>query len=105
MFAQLTVRALAVDQIRVSQDKVPGGSEVGASVTLNFAAPAGGFTVPLSSSDPQVASVPSSVTVVQGHMDASFNVSTPEVTADASVTITAGQGATAKTDNFTVENK
>jgi hypothetical protein len=43
-------------------------------VTLNDNAPAGGVVVPLESSDPDVASVPATVTVPQGQRSASFPI-------------------------------
>src|SRR2546425_10421113 len=54
---------------------------------LSDAAPEGGVTVALSSSNPAVATVPVSVTVPAGDTGANFTVSTSVVAASTSVTI------------------
>ena len=67
----------------------PAGSTVTANVFLSEAAPAGGRTVQLSSSDPYLASVPASVVVPEGARSATFPVSAGSVTLGTPVTLTA----------------
>ena len=67
----------------------PAGGAVTATVLLSEAAPAGGRTVQLSSSDPFVASVPVSVVVPQGSKSATFPVTAGPVTIGTAVTLTA----------------
>jgi photosystem II stability/assembly factor-like uncharacterized protein len=69
-------------------------------ITLNAPAPAG-FVVTLNSSDPAVAPVPASVTVLAGHTTVSFTVVTTAPIAPKSVTISATRGST-KTATVTV---
>ncbi|MDL1951923.1 hypothetical protein FBQ97_19235, partial [Acidobacteria bacterium ACD] len=59
-----------------------GGSPVTGTVRLGTPAPAGGRVVSLSSSDPTVASVPSTVTVPEGALSAPFTVTTAPVSYD-----------------------
>lgn len=77
----------AFDQLSI----LPGaGSQSGTGiVTLTAKVPAGGILVPLSSSNPSVASVPAYVLVAQGRSSASFSIMTTSVTATTSVTISA----------------
>src|SRR5262249_10881772 len=71
-------------------------------VTLTAAAPAGGQTVSLSSSNPPVASVPSTMTVAGGSQTGVFNITTPVVSASTTVTISASSTGTTKTATLTV---
>jgi hypothetical protein len=71
-------------------------------VTLTAAAPAGGASVSLSSSIPAVASVPPSVTVPARATSATFSVTTAQVTATTSVTISAGLGGVTRTASLSV---
>ncbi len=73
--------------LSLNPTSVIGGSSSTGTVTLNAAAPAGGVTIPLSSSDPAVATVPVSVTVPAGATSANFTVYTNSVTTSTSVTI------------------
>jgi hypothetical protein len=70
------------------------------SVSLTAAAPSGGATVNLASSNPAVA-VPASVTVAAGATSASFNASISTVPASQAVTLTASTGGV--TENFDIE--
>ncbi len=72
---------------------VTGGTASTGTVTLSDAAPAGGATIPLSNSNPAVATVPVSVTVPAGATSATFAVSTNLVTVSTSVTISATYGS------------
>ncbi len=64
-----------------------GGTNVTGNVTLTSAAPSGGTTVALSSSNTSAASVPSSVKVAAGVLTSPFVVTTYNQTANASATI------------------
>lgn len=68
---------------------VTGGNPATGTVTLASAAPAGGTVVPLFSSHPQHASVPSSVTVPAGAKSATFPITTSTVPFAFDVTIEA----------------
>lgn len=72
------------------------------TIRLTGPAPAGGAQVALSSSNPTVASVPSSVTVVAGATGASFTINTSVVTTSTSVTISANYNAVTKSASLTV---
>jgi uncharacterized repeat protein (TIGR03803 family) len=67
---------------------VTGGSTATGTVSLSWAAPAGGAVVALTSSS-HVASVPASVTVPQGATRASFTITTKRVKRASSATIVA----------------
>jgi probable HAF family extracellular repeat protein len=69
--------------------RVIGTAPVTGTVSLNAAAPAGGFVVSLSSSAPAVAAVPASVTVPAGQSSATFLVEITPVQDQATVTISA----------------
>ena len=95
--ASLVVGPLAVASVSLNPTAVIGGASSTAVVTLNGAAPAGGFAVTLASSNPAVAEVPATVTVLQGATTAQFTVTTLTVTASASATITASEGGVSQT--------
>ena len=78
-----------------------GGSSQG-TVTLSAAAPSGGVTVALSSSNAGVVYVPSSITIPAGATGASFGVATSPVSAQTLVTISASYGGVTKTSTLTV---
>jgi hypothetical protein len=80
---------------------IAGGSFHGA-VGLVTPAPPGGTTVSLSSSDPSVAQVPSSVQIGAGNSANSFTVSTSAVSSFQSVQITAQSGAGVKSEWISV---
>jgi hypothetical protein len=70
-------------------------------VTLTSAAPAGGLAVTLASSN-AAATVPASVTVVQGATSVTFAIATSTVTASTPVTITASAGGVTRTATLTL---
>ena len=92
----------ALSALSVSPVSVTGGTAAQGTVTLTAAAPAGGFPVTLSSSNPAAASVPGSVSVGQGATSAGFAVTTSAVTASTPVTITASAGSVTRTATLTV---
>src|SRR5438876_6210215 len=75
-------------------------SDVWAS-DLNVA-PAGGLSVPLSSSNPAAAAVPASVTVPAGASSASFPVTTAAVSARTTVTLSANINGTSRSATLIV---
>lgn len=80
----------ALAGLTLSQPSVVGGSSLTGTVTLTLGAPTGGTVVTLQSSNPGVASVPSSVTVQAGQTSsAPFTITTQRVTSLTPVTITA----------------
>src|SRR3954463_5609855 len=66
----------ALTAVTVNPTDVLGGTPVTGTVRLTAAAPAGGFTVALSSDDPAAATVQPSITVPAGARSASFPVTT-----------------------------
>jgi len=78
---------------------VVGGSTSTATVTLGWAAPAGGATVSLSSNS-RYASVPSRVTVPEGATRASFTITTRRVKRMTYATIVASYNASSATAMF-----
>jgi hypothetical protein len=88
--------------VAVNPHIVTGGSPSTGTVGLTGTAPAGGTTVTLSSSHPQVASVPGGVTVPAGETITTFPVTTSAVAATTEVTISASAGGTTRTTTLTV---
>ncbi len=92
--ANLTVRPALTIQLTAAG--VTGGSPVEGTITLAEAAPLGGVTVTLHSSNSVFASAPAAVTVPGGQISASFTVSTLIVNSPQTVLISAtAAGATA----------
>jgi Putative Ig domain len=75
--------------VNLSPPEVIGGGSVSVEPDLNNPAPSGGVTVGLSSSNPSLAPVPSSVVIPGGQYLASVSMTTGTVTSVAKVTITA----------------
>jgi uncharacterized protein (TIGR03790 family) len=80
---------------------VLGGGPVTAAVVLNNNAPAGGTTVSLTSSDPSVVPVPSSVTIPEGSYQFVFTLPTDPTSANTSVTIKASFDGTTVSGSIT----
>jgi hypothetical protein len=80
-----------VSSVGLSAGAVVGGGVAGGVVSLTEPAPAGGFTVELSSSNPN-AQVNAHATVPAGETSAAFRVSTLPVTHSTSATISASGG-------------
>jgi hypothetical protein len=91
-----TLSALAVNPTSVN-----GGSSSTGTVTLSGAAPSGGAVINLSSSA-SAATVPSSVTIIEGYSSATFTINTSTVTASTPATITASYAGVSKTASLTV---
>ena len=79
----------ALDSLVVNPGSVEGQNTPTATVTLTAAAPAGGLVVTLQSGNPDIAKVPSTVTVAGGATTATFSVDTSTVPAERQVTIQA----------------
>jgi hypothetical protein len=106
--ASLTVTPAApppptLSSLTLNPTSVVGGfqSSTG-TVTLSGAAPAGGATVALSSSNTSVAQTPSSVTVAAGATSATFTVTTSAVTFSTTVTISGTYGGVTRSASLTV---
>ena len=97
--ATLTVNPITVSAVTVNPTSIVGGTgSVTATVTLNVAAPIGGVTVALSSSNPLAASMGANVVVTAGQTSANFTISTSSVSTVNTVIITAAyQGSKAAT--------
>jgi plastocyanin len=78
-----------VSSIGISPNPVAGGSKSIGTVTLTKAAAAGGLKITLSSNQPTVATVPSSVTVPSGGKSATFSIVALPVPHTAQSVITA----------------
>lgn len=79
----------ALDSLVLDPASVEGQGSPTGTITLTAAAPAGGLTVSLQSGNPDVAKVPSSVTVASGQTTATFKVDTATVPSERGVTIQA----------------
>ena len=84
---------------------IVGGTSTAGTVTLTSAAPGGGATVTLTSSDAQLATVPPSVVVAPGATSASFTVSTVGVKKNAAVSITANYAGVTKSAAIKVTHR
>jgi len=79
---------------------VPGGSPSTGTVTLGNPAPAGGVVISLTTSQPALAAVPSSVSIPEGAASADFQVSTSVVSAPMSVDIFASYDGVTQSSNL-----
>jgi len=91
-----------LSSLSLNPTSVTGGNSSTGTVTLSGAAPAGGATVALSSSNTTVARTPSSVTVAAGATTATFTVSTSAVAASTTVTISATYSGATRSASLTV---
>jgi hypothetical protein len=86
---QTGTSGVSLSSLTLSPSKLVGGTPSTGTVTLSGPAPKGGARVSLSSDNPQVASVPPSVVVIEGHTTATFTATTRAVSTATNVTITA----------------
>jgi uncharacterized protein (TIGR03437 family) len=103
--ATLTVSPQApgvLQSVTLSPTEVTGGSTSTGTVTLSGPAQTG-VVVALKSSNVLVASVPFTVTVLQGSTTATFTITTSAVASTQSVTITATAGSISESATLTVE--
>jgi hypothetical protein len=87
--ARLTVLALRVGVLVQPKQVLGGNQNATGTVTLSHPAGPSGFEVPLSSSNPAVARVPSFARIAQGGIAVNFGVQSFKVAVDTQVTITA----------------
>ena len=92
----------SLSSLGLSPTSVVSGSSSTGTVTLTAAAPSGGLSVALSSSNASVASVPASVTVAAGATTARFTVTTGAVATTSSATITAASAGVSRSAALTV---
>jgi len=93
----------ALASVGVSPSTVVGGNVATGTVTLSAAAPTGGATVGLASSNASIASVPANVVVLAGNKAANFNVTTKApLRKQVPVTISATWQGVTKTVTLTV---
>lgn len=102
--ATLSVRRPMLKSITVPSD-APKNSQVVGRVTLNYAAPAGGATIVLQSSNPSAASVPATVIVQATRSFVDFPIQTGAIQSDATVAITASVAGTVRNANMTVRSE
>jgi hypothetical protein len=88
--------------LALSPSSIVGGNTAHGTVTLTGPAYQGGIAVSLTSSDPSVAAVPSSVTVPAGANKYTFNITTMPVSSSTPVVITANSGGSMKSATITV---
>jgi hypothetical protein len=93
---------VTLNSVTISPSSVAGGNNTSGFVSLSAGAPAGGAVVALSSSDPAVASLPSSVTVGAGSTAWGFTVVTSAVSTTRSLTISATYNGITRTAALTV---
>lgn len=95
----------ALSALALSPASVVGGYSVTATVTLSADAPAGGAVVALSSSNPNTASVPDSITVAAGTKTNAFTVTTFATKRNTSATIVAAYLGVNKSGVLTVKRR
>jgi Bacterial Ig-like domain/Carboxypeptidase regulatory-like domain len=84
----------SLTDLAIAPASIEGGAATNGTVTLGAAAPSGGVTVLLASSDSSIAIVPASVVVAAGSTSATLPITTSRVAATTNATITATYGAT-----------
>lgn len=98
----VTVQPVVVQSIDIAPTSVFNGDSPTGTVTLTSAAPAGGISVTLSSSDTTSATVPATLSFAAGATKNTFPVTTLEVTAPVTVTVTASLNGSSQTAQMTV---
>src|SRR6476660_1163518 len=99
-FPQLSNGQLAA--VTVSPSTVNGGATARGTVSLDAGAPAGGVVVQLSSSNPNVANVPTTATIPAGFVKSTFNITTSQVAARTLATLSGSSGGVTRTVGLTV---
>jgi hypothetical protein len=100
-FLQVTGQPL-LQSLGVSPSPIDGGNTATGIVGLSSPALTGGAVVTLTSSNPALASVPATATVVAGAMNVSFAIPTTVASTPTNVTITATFGSATRTAVLTV---
>jgi hypothetical protein len=94
--ATLNVNSYSVSSVTLSPATVIGNiANSTGTVTIGAPAPSGGLAVTLTSGNTSAATVPSSVTVLEGQTTATFLITSKSVTSAKSVVITAASGSSA----------
>jgi subtilase family serine protease len=88
--------------LSIDPNPVMGGRAATGTFTLSNPAPAGGALVTLTSSDPNVAIVPASITIPENQTSGTFTITTPTRSADAVVNITGTYNGLSKTTTLSV---
>lgn len=91
-----------IQSLTLSPNPVNGGQSSTGTVTLISAAPAGGVVVNLSSDNPGVATVPSTLTIAEGQTTGTFQIATFVPTSDSSALITASYQTSSAPATLTV---
>ena len=94
--------SVSLSSLTVSPTDVIGPDPATGTITLDSAAPSGGFTVDLTSDNTAAATVPPSVTVPAGSTRATFAVSTKELTNAQSAVIIGTVGGDFSTERHAV---
>ena len=90
--ATVTVTATQIASIKFVPSRVRGGANTAMTVTLDSAAPPGGAVVSLSSSDPSLATIPATVTVLAGETSRTVLVPTRRVSRNLATQVSATFG-------------
>jgi hypothetical protein len=98
----VTVRRIGLASLTLNPNPVFGGQSSTGTVTLERAARPGNIVVTLTSSNPNAASVPSSVTIPAGTKSKTFTVTTNGVETTTTATITATANGTTKSVTLTI---
>ena len=101
--AQASVNPLGLGTISVSPTTVNGGASASGTVTLNGAAPKGGFVLKLASSSKSV-TVPASLTIPAGSTSGTFSVKTAAVSSSTVSLLTATLNGITATASLTVNS-
>jgi hypothetical protein len=100
--ATLQVVNDSISSVSLSPAQVAGGNSTAGTITLNYPAPSGGYTVNLVSGNPNYVGVPSTVTFLAGATTASFTATTRAYVRPYSTTIVASDATTKKGATITV---
>jgi hypothetical protein len=95
----------ALSALSLNPTTVRGGNSSVGTVSLTAPAPIGGLVVNLSSSNPSIAAVPSTVTVLTGSTTATFNVTTVSVSRKIVVSISASRGGITKSASLAISKR
>jgi len=99
----LFIDVFSLTSFTLTSNNVPSGGSTTGMVTISAPAPASGVVVNLTSSNPLVANVPSSITVQQGLTSATFPINAGFVDHNTLATIKASRGSVSKTASLTVD--
>ena len=91
-----------VSTVDINPTTVVGGDASSGTIVMSTPAPDAGAVISLSSSDPAVASVPSTVTVPGNSFTGGFTINTSSVAASKTITITAAYNGATRTGTLTV---